>query len=162
MFDRTALNHPWIKQVEATLFVQLLPRRANDDELLEMVEAVERLVFSLRAPYAWIVNLGGVLTAPASQRRIFSDHEDRTKEHDAQFNAGAALLSRSPITAGIITAVFWVSRPSYPTKVFSEIHEAERWARAQLKARGVEIGSEPTLSMQQLILGDSGRPRPRQ
>ena len=159
--DRTALNHPWLKQVEGSLFVQQFPRRATDEELIEMVDAVERLIFSVRGPYAWLVDLGGVLTASASQRRICSDHEDRTKEHDAQFNAGSALLSRSPITTGIITAVFWLSKPSYPTKVFSEIREAERWARAQLKARGVEIGAEPTLSMQQLILGDSGRPRSR-
>ncbi|HMI91762.1 MAG TPA: hypothetical protein VK509_10390 [Polyangiales bacterium] len=162
MFDRTALNHPWLKQIEATLFVQQLPRQASDEDLVEMLDAVERLVFSLRTPYAWLVDLGGVLGASASQRRLFSDHEDRTKEHDAQFNAGAALLSRSSITAGLITAVFWVSRPSYPTKVFSEIREAERWARSQLKARGVEIGAEPTLSMQQLILGQSTPPRPRE
>jgi hypothetical protein len=162
MFDRTALNHPWLKQVEATLFVQQYPRRASDDELIEMLDAIERLVFSLRTPYAWLVDLGGVMTASAGQRRMFSNHEDRTKEHDAKLNAGAALLSRSAITTGIITAVFWLSKPSYPTKVFSEIRDAERWARAQLKARGVEIGSEPTLSMQQLILGDSGRPRSRE
>ena len=162
MFDRTALDHPWLKQIEATLFIQQYPRWATDEELIEMLDAVERLVFSLHAPYAWLVDLGGVLTASASQRRIFSEHEDRTKEHDARFNAGSALLSRSAITSGIITAVFWLSKPSYPTKVFSEIREAERWARAQLKARGVEIGSEPTLSMQELILGQSTRPRPRQ
>jgi hypothetical protein len=162
MFDKTALDHPWLKQIEATLFVQQYPRQASDEELIDMLEAIERLVFSLHAPYAWLVDLGGVLTASASQRRIFSNHEDRTKEHDAKFNAGSALLSRSPITAGIITAVFWLSKPSYPTKVFSEIRAAERWARAQLQARGVAIGSEPTLSMQQLILGQSVRPRPRE
>jgi hypothetical protein len=162
MFDRSALDHPWLKQIEATLFVQQFPRQASDQELVEMLDCVERLVFSLHTPYAWLVDLGGVLGASASQRRLFSDHEDRTKEHDAKLNAGSALLSRSPITAGIITAVFWLSKPSYPTKVFSEIREAERWARAQLKARGVEIGAEPTLSMQQLILGQSTRPRPRE
>jgi hypothetical protein len=162
MFDRTPLSHPWLKQIEATLFVQQYPRRATDEELIAMLESIERLVFSLRSPYAWLVDLGGTLTASASQRRIFSNHEDRTKEHDSQFNAGAAILSRSPITTGIITAIFWLSKPSYPTKVFSEIREAERWARAQLIAKGVQIGAEPTLSMQQLILGDSGRPRSRE
>ena len=159
MFNRTALDHPWLKQVEATLFVQQYPRRASDDELVDVLAAIERLVFSLRSPYGWIVDLGGVMTASASQRRLFSEHEDRTKEHDKQWNAGAALLSRSAITTGIITAVFWLSKPSYPTKVFSDIREAEGWARAQLKARGVAIGLEPKLSLQQLILGDSGRPR---
>lgn len=159
MFDRSALDHPWLKQIEATLFLQQFPRTANDRELVEMLALVERLVFSLRSPYAWIVDLGGVMAASASQRRLFSEHEDRTKDHDKQFNAGAALLSRSAITTGIITAVFWVSRPSYPTKVFSDIREAEGWARAQLNARGVAIGLEPKLSLQQLILGDSGRPR---
>ena len=37
-----------------------------------------------------IVDLGGVLGAPASQRRLASEHEDRTKEHDRRFNAGSA------------------------------------------------------------------------
>ena len=109
----------------------------------EVLDAIERLVFSLRSPYGWVVDMGGVLGASASQRRLFSDHEDRTKEHDKQFNAGAAVFSRSAITTGIITAIFWLSKPSYPTKVFSNIREGERWAREQLKGRGVEIGLEP-------------------
>jgi len=156
--DRT-LDHPWLKQVEATLFVQQYPRSTTDEELKAMLEAVERLVFSLQSPYAWIVDLGGVLAAPASQRRLFSEHEDRTKQHDRKFNAGSALLSRSAITTGIITAVFWLSKPSYPTKVFSDLREAEGWARAQLKDRGVDIGLEPKLTLQELLLGSSNRPR---
>ena len=144
MFDRTALEHPWLKQVEATLFLQHYPRSATDDELKEMLQAIERLVFSLRAPYAWIVDLGGVLGAPASQRRLASEHEDRTKEHDARFNAGSAILSRSAITTGIITAIFWLSKPSYPTKVFSDLREAERWSRAQIERarRRHRLGAE--------------------
>jgi hypothetical protein len=161
MFDRSALNHPWLKQVEATLFLQQYPRTGTDEELKGMIDAVERLVFSLNSPYAWLVDLGGVLGAPASQRRLFSEHEDRTKEHDRKFNAGSALLSRSAITTGIITAVFWLSKPSYPTKVFSDVRDAERWARTQLKERGVDIGLEPKLSLQELILGSSDRPRSR-
>ena len=159
MLDRTALNHPWLKQIEGPLFLQQFPRRASDAELVEMLDCVERLVFSMRSPYAWIVDLNGVMAASASQRRLFSEHEDRTKEHDAKLNAGAALLSRSAITTGIITAVFWLSKPSYPTKVFSDVREGETWARTQLKDRGVEISLEPKLSMQMLILGDSNRPR---
>ena len=161
MFDRSALDHPWLKQVEATLFLQQYPRTGSDEELKTMLAAIERLVFSMRGPYAWIVDVGGVLAAPASQRRLLSEHEDRTKEHDRRFNAGSALLSRSAITTGIITAVFWLSKPSYPTKVFSDLREAERWARAQLKERGVDIGLEPKLSIQELILGSSDRPRVR-
>lgn len=161
MFDRSALDHPWLKQVEATLFLQQFPRSASDEELKEMLDAVERLVFSMESPYAWLADLGGLMGASASQRRLFSLHEDRTKEHDRKFNAGAALLSRSAITAGIITAVFWLSKPSYPTKVFSDVREAERWARTQLNERGVAISLEPKLTLQELILGPSNRPRAR-
>ncbi len=161
MVDRAALEHPWLKQVEATLFLQQYPRTGTDEELKGMLQAIERVVFSVNGPYAWIVDLGGVLSASATQRRLVSEHEDRTKAHDAKFNAGSALLSRSAITTGIITAIFWLSKPSYPTKVFSDVREAERWARAQLKERGVDIGAEPKLTMQELILGPSDRPRPR-
>jgi hypothetical protein len=159
MFDRTALDHPWLAQIEGPLFLQQFPRQATDDEVRDMVEHIERLVFSMRSPYAWVVDLGGVLAASASQRRIFSEHEDRTKEHDAQLNAGSAVLTRSALATGLVTAVFWLSKPSYPTKVFSDVREGEAWARAQLKARGVEIGLEPKLSAQALLFGDSGRPR---
>lgn len=144
--------------MEQTLFLQVYPRSASDEELRGMLAAVERLVFSLHSPYAWLVELGGVMNTSASQRRIFSEHEERTKEHDRKFNAGSALLSRSALTAGVITAVFWLSRPSYPTKVFSDLREAERWARSQLVARGVRIDPEPTLVLKDLLLGTSIRP----
>lgn len=161
MFDRSALDHPWLEQVEETLFLQVYPRTASDDELRGMLDAIERLVFSLRSPYGWLVELGGVLSAPASQRRLVAEHEERTKEHDRTFNAGSALLARSAITSGIITAVFWLSKPSYPTKVFSDLREAERWARLQLAARGVGIAPEPRLSVKDLLLGVSSRPNSR-
>jgi hypothetical protein len=159
MFDRSALEHPWLEQVEETLFLQRYPRTASDDELKSMFVAVERLVFSMHVPYAWVVDIGGVLGSSASQRRLASEHEDRTKEHDRNFNAGSAVLSHSAITAGIITAVFWLSKPSYPTKVFSDVRDAERWARIQLKERGSSIGLEPKLTAADLIRGPSNRPR---
>jgi len=147
MLEKKSLEHPWLEQIEATLFLQRFPKAATDQELASMLAAVEQLIFSMNEPYAWVVDLGGVLSVSASQRKLFADHENRTKEHDRAYNAGSALYAHSTFMSGIITAVFWLSRPVYPTKVFATIREAERWARSQLKLRGVKIGPEPRISM---------------
>lgn len=155
MFDKSALEHPWLEQIEASLFLQRLPKRAIDKELAGMLEAVEKLIFSMSSPYAWVVDLSHIQIASASQRKLFTQHEKRTAEQDQKYNAGSGLFADSAFTRGLVTATFWMVKPSYPTKICSNLRDAEIWARAQLRERGVNVGLTPTLSSnEELPLGN--------
>lgn len=147
MFDKKAPEYPWLDQIEATLFLQRFPKSATDQELSEMVRAIEQLIILISSSYAWVLDLDDVIKASVSQRRLFAERERRTKERDTKLNAGSAFYAQSSFTGGIVTAVFWLSQPVHPTKVFTDIQDTERWARYQLKEQGVSIDLEPKLSL---------------
>jgi hypothetical protein len=125
-------DHPWLGQLDDALFVQSFPRTMTDVELASFLEATAKLVFGKHSPYAWVVDVGGLLHASAKQRRMFADFEMRVREHDRRFCAGAAIFAPHPITRGIVTAVFWLSPPSYPYLVTGSLAEAHAYARHKL------------------------------
>jgi hypothetical protein len=107
----------------------------SDEDLTAFLAAAEKLILALQTPYAWVVDVGGLLRVTAKQRRMFAEFEDRTKEQDAKLCAGAAIYAPTAFTRGLVTAVFWLSPPAYPTKIVASFEEAEAWARAKLDER---------------------------
>jgi hypothetical protein len=52
--------------------------------------------------------------------------------------AAQAIVLKSALQRGILTAILWLAGPIYPTRAFSTMAEAEAWLRAMLRTR---IGS---------------------
>ncbi|HEX3597591.1 MAG TPA: hypothetical protein VHU80_20925, partial [Polyangiaceae bacterium] len=86
-------------------------------------------------PVAWVVDLAGLKMATATQRRIFSAHLTRFEPHDLAYNRGSALVVPNAVVRGLVTAVFWLKQPRFPTECFSTYDEAVAWARARLAQR---------------------------
>lgn len=130
-------NHPWIRVIEGPLFRQTLPASATDEELASMLNEVERITRAMQTPYGWVTDISQVTRATAVQRRMYADSEQRLAPWDAQYCAGTGVCCKNAMTRGILTAVQWLSPPTYPMKVFTSSAEAEAWARRQLVLRGV-------------------------
>ncbi|HEX4336618.1 MAG TPA: hypothetical protein VH062_11935 [Polyangiaceae bacterium] len=142
------LLHPWIDGTRAPLYAIQFPQQAADEEVASFCQVRERWAVTAKYKVAWVVDLAGVIQAPATQRRIFSDHLQRFEPHDVAYNQGSALIAPNAFVRGIITAVFWLKAPRFPSECFTTQPEALAWASAQLAARpsGVPSSSKPSSS----------------
>lgn len=111
------------------------PEEATDDEVLACLEA--RRDWALRAnyPVAWIVDCSRVKKVTATQRQAFAEHIEWFAPHDERWNAGSALVVPNRWLQGMVTAIFWFSKPGCPHKTFTQAADAEAWARNQLATR---------------------------
>src|SRR5262245_2821591 len=143
MAELIPLVHPWIDQSRAPLYELTFPAETTDQALAALCAARER--WATRATYrvAWVVNLAGVLQAPASQRRIFGEHLKRFEPHDKAYNQGSALIVPNTFVRGLVTAVFWLNPPSFPNQCFATAGDARIWAEQQLKSAGVAMPLPP-------------------
>jgi hypothetical protein len=70
---------------------------------------------------------------PTPKQRAFAAAQQK---HDAERTrrlvAGVALAVSSPLTAGVVTAINWITPPPYPLKTFSTMAAAEAWATERL------------------------------
>ncbi|MCA9641626.1 MAG: hypothetical protein H6718_07415 [Polyangiaceae bacterium] len=124
--------HPWLGQLDTQIYVANIKHIDTDAQFADFVAAVEQLTAAQKEPYAWIANLGPLLNASATQRRMFADADKRMAPKDAQLCAGLAIFAPSPIARGFVTAVYWLSPPAYPMRVVSSFDEGVEFARAQL------------------------------
>jgi hypothetical protein len=82
-----------------------------------------------------VVDLRGAEAAwfPPTVRRALGDilHRFR-REHPNTVRANAIVI-RSAIGRGIVTAIWWVSPPTAPSEMFASVVEAEAWVLAALR-----------------------------
>jgi len=129
------IDHPWISHELMPIYRWTFPKEVTDEELSAVFRAREEWAPRVDYPVAWIVDLSNVIYAPATQRKAFAEHLKRFEAHGPRWNAGSALIVPSAWLRGLVTAVFWLSPPKFPQKLFSRSLEAEIWAKAQLEAK---------------------------
>ena len=128
------IDHPWIDESRAPLYVWSFPQAIDDETLLAACAARERWATVARFPVAWVVDLANLGGATATQRKIFTDHLARFEPHDVKWNRGSAIVASNALVRGIVTAVFWVKAPRFPNEVFATRIEAAGWAKNKLAA----------------------------
>jgi hypothetical protein len=136
------IDHPWISNDHMPLYRWTFPEEASDEELHGCLRAREH--WAARAQYhvAWVIDLSNIAKAPATQRQALAQHLKRFEESSVRWNAGSALIVPRAWLRGLVTAVFWISPPTFPNKLFSEPLEAEGWAKKQLAAKLAELQAE--------------------
>lgn len=127
-----AIDHPWYGNDDMPIYRWVFPDGATDEELDQCLRARE--VWGEKANYyvSWVIDLSAIAKAPAKQRKMFGEHLKRFEPHNVQWNTGSAIIVPNAWLRGLVTAVFWISPPKFPTKLFSESREAEKWAKSQL------------------------------
>lgn len=134
------LTHPWFEPIEPHLYLQRYPKRFTDAEIRDFLAFMTRLVPTLPAPYAWIVDTGGLLRTNRAQRKMLAEYGEATAARDRIDSAGAAILAHGAIARGLVKTAYLITPPVYPYAIVATEAEGERWARAQLAARGVQLG----------------------
>ncbi len=82
---------------------------------------------------------------PASRRKIsalLNEYRDSARRYTLAY----ALVTPSPTVRGILTALFWMSPPPYPNKVFGTTEKAVGW----LSSRVPTLNAERALERYQL------------
>ncbi len=126
------IEHPWISNEKKPVYRWTFPVEATDEELAACIRARDAWVGRAHYVFAWVIDLTHVAKAPATQRKALAEHLKSCEAFSERWNAGSALIVPNAWLRGVVTAVFWVSPPKYPTRVFSDAAQAERWARHQL------------------------------
>lgn len=128
------MHHPWVDETDAPIYVLRFPSEASDDELEIYYRALEAFYRGLDHPIGWVVELGNVLKQTASQRRIVSEQVTKLAVYERKWVCGMGIVANSAVTRGIITAVFWVSKPGCPYQVFKDSHPARLWVQQRFGA----------------------------
>ena len=132
------IDHPWVSHDLIPIYRWSFPKEATDDELDAFVRAREEWATLAHYPVAWVVDLSNITQASATQRKVFAEHLKRFEAHDIEWNAGSALIVPTGWLRGLVTAVFWISPPRFPNKIFAGPFEAQSWAKRQLEAKLAE------------------------
>lgn len=142
--DIQNISHPWLDKRHAPLLLANYPPRIVDRELVSFMDVQVALVTALGSPYAWVIDAGPLVTMTAVQRKIVADYEKRLERIDGEFLFASAIVARSALVRGAVTAVYWLKPPVYPYKIFAGTPEAIVWAKNQLIERGVRVAGWPT------------------
>jgi hypothetical protein len=101
------------------------PRVVADDELKNFLSKFDSAVRAKGEEFAIVLDLRQCEKITTAQRRVMTDH---MAEQDGKGGVvGTAMVFESRLLRGILTAMFWVHRPQYPTRVFNSLAEAKAW-----------------------------------
>lgn len=133
---RTDLTH-W------PLAIVIPPRtQMTDSDYRAYLEWTRRYIVCTGQVYAMVLDAQNNPGVTANQRRILGEHMESTKPFSKKYCAGVAMVFDSTMMRGMMTAIFWLSKPEHATKVFAETHEAVKWAKARLET--FRVGSNTT------------------
>lgn len=127
--------HPWIDPREAPLYIVRYPRERTERDVKEAHDGIRAIYEGTRVCVAWVVDASEVRDAPATQRRIVAEHEQRVRPHAERWCAGLAVVLPNPLARGFFTAVTWFAPLTYPHTIVETREEALQWARARLAGR---------------------------
>jgi hypothetical protein len=119
---------------------------ATDAEFQDYLASMENMMVMRRGTNCTILDATRAGNTPALQRRMQADWLKRNEELLRKHSAGTAFVINSPLVRGLLTAILWMSPMATPHTVVASLDEAERWAAAQLRARGVEPPAPGSMS----------------
>ena len=115
------------------VIVMHVPRGAHSDEAIQAIlTRYKQLVLEHREPFVMINDLREASGVTQKQRAEMSSFLENELEV-ASYCRGAAMVFNSAMLRGMLTAILWVSRPPYPTRVFKTVEEARTWANGQIE-----------------------------
>lgn len=117
------------------------PAEVEDQEFVDFLDAFEAECDSRSGRCVLVLNLCECKQLTLAQRKVMTERMSRGSAVDRI--RGTVMVFESKILRGILTAIFWAHKPLYPTKVFSELGEAMRWAGEMLSLLAATHDSSP-------------------
>ena len=137
--DREGPSQPSYDDSEWPIFVVTLPRTALSPTAFQTHLDRCGEPYKRGQPFCMLVT-GDHPPLSAVQRKAVAD---AMKDHDRRHPGlmrGCAIVHRSAIARGVITAVTWLAPPPYPLAAFADMPKAKAWLRKLLVAARAKIG----------------------
>jgi hypothetical protein len=106
------------------------PPRISDEEMQRYIQESRANRMQRREPHVLVLDVRHTERLPPTQRKLLTD--SMSQDGDADRCVAMAMVFDSPLLRGVLTAIFWVRKPKYPTRVFTSLPDALAWARATL------------------------------
>jgi hypothetical protein len=123
----------------------------NIDDLAFMFERFTT-VWEARQRYAFIMDTSLAHNAPnASERQLIASWSKANERQVERWSVGAAIIFKSALIRGSLTAIAWISHSARPTVYVANRAEAGRWCTERLRE-----ANEPLTHEVQRYLGSDG------
>lgn len=109
------------------------PDHPTNEELDSFVRARNEWSKQASYPVAWLVDLSNITTASPVQRKVFADHVKSFEPFDVKYTAGVAAIVPNALMRGLVTAVYWLTPPKFPNRVFSRRSDGISWLMERLE-----------------------------
>lgn len=113
----------WIDGVE----VAYMDQRMNAAGVEGYLTLIEERIKAPRQPRPVLYEVKDPHALTSDFRRRTSELLNRNRQSIAQVTQGFALVTTSPATRGILTAILWLSPPPYPHKLCSTTRTGFQW-----------------------------------
>ena len=107
------------------------PPSIPDQDMAEVIDSLG-LIRSLKIPFCMVLDLRKNQGITALQRSMITDAMTERDEESNDLVCGLGMVFASRLMSSLLTAIFWVRKPKYETKVFADPKAAIAWAQAQL------------------------------
>lgn len=111
------------------------PSELLDDDGFESAVMAMSALLARSEPFVIIHDARRAVRPTPKQRAFAAEQQKRDTDGTRRLLKGVALVTASPLIAGVLTAINWITPPPYPQKVFSSLAAAEAWATEQLEKR---------------------------
>jgi hypothetical protein len=112
-----------------------LPAALDTAELVVSLDYIDAL-FLRGERFAVLIDVRDAPPLTAPQRKLVAERSDAMYARYPTRLAGMALILSSAIQRGVVTAIQWLVKGGFPTRVFARLVDAEIWLRAQLDVPG--------------------------
>jgi hypothetical protein len=99
--------------------------------------------YSRGQPFCMLIDMGDHPPLGAVRRKAVADRMVEDARRFPGVMLGCALVVRSDVARGAVTAINWVANPSYEFVAFRNIREARIWLRQILERHGSGSHSSP-------------------
>ena len=91
-----------------------------------------RALLARKTKHAIVFQPGGLFTLNVQQRAMMVALSKETAAKSAQYVVCACVVITNPLARGVVTAINWVSPPTFEQKFLATVEEAEAWAIRRL------------------------------
>jgi hypothetical protein len=109
------------------------PSSISNEELIEVLDDfIDYITVQKKGErYGVLQDLRNTKGITSRQRKMITDNMDGMKDYAIHYCVGSAMVFDSPLLRGMLKAIFWITKPPYPTQVFKTLEDAENWVRSQ-------------------------------
>lgn len=127
---------PGLSAEDWPVVIYTAPQTIEDEGFQRVLDAMAA-IRALEQPYAMILDLRFNKGITPVQRRMITSSMQEREQQSVRLLRGLALIFKSRLMTSLLTAIFWVRKPPYEVRVFSELAPALAWARERVDGRRI-------------------------